>query len=613
MRITATALSFAVLIAASSSGTTIRVPNDCATIQDAIWYAEEGDTVLVADGTYTGPYNKNLEFGGKALTVRSESGPASTVIDCEDDGRGAFFHDGDRDVVLDGFTIRNGNEKYGAGIRCGSYSAPTIVHCILSHNSADSWGGGVYCFEASPVINSCLVSNNYATYGAGLTCDQGSCPSITDCIISRNTADQDGGGIDCSHGSDPLIEHCIIRDNSTTYHGWGGGINCYQSCPLIVSCIISRNTANSGGGGIGCKSSSPTITACEISDNLSDYIGGIYCNESSPVISDCMIRGNSATYYGGGIRCYYSEPVIEFCTISENTSSEGGGIFCYYSSPSIKDCTLSGNSGGMFGGGIYCYWSNPDIEACNIFENRADYGAAVCLYYSSPQIADCTVQGNSADEDGVIYCYHSLAEIDGCIISENTACHGAGILFFECSPLVSGCAILHNTADYGAGFYFHYSSPLIRNCTVTGNEARVNGGGSYGYESTPEIVNSIFWGDLPEEIYGVSTVTYSDIEGGWPGEGNIDSDPLFIGTAIHDYRLTHDSPCVDKGDPETPNSPWGGARRDMGACEYDKGWYLNEEGRIVMKPVIEGTVNRRRIFSMSASQPCRPIWGLPGS
>jgi hypothetical protein len=69
---------------------------DFLTIQEGIDAAVNGDTVLVKDGTYTGAGNKNLDYGGKAITVESENGAEFTIIDCENDGRGIYFHRGER-------------------------------------------------------------------------------------------------------------------------------------------------------------------------------------------------------------------------------------------------------------------------------------------------------------------------------------------------------------------------------------------------------------------------------------------------------------------------------------------------------------------------------------
>jgi hypothetical protein len=110
----------------------------------------------------------------------------------------------------------------------------------------------------------------------------------------------------------------------------------------------------------------------------------------------------------------------------------------------------------------------------------------------------------------------------------------------------------------------------------------------YNRGSDPIITNCILWGDLPDEIYNSDSnpiVTYSDVEGGYPGEGNIDADPHFMTFHGFDYILDVGSPCIDTGAPtiEDGISDWhprwpdwypNGPRSDMGAYggPGNKGW-----------------------------------------
>jgi hypothetical protein len=124
------------------------VPSQYPTIQAAIFAAVDGDVVIVADGVYTGPGNRDVDFGGKLLTVRSESGPESCIIDCQASSgnrhRGFYFHTNETAAaVLDGFTIQNGYAPYnepcyysGGGILCQYNANPTIRNCILRENHA---------------------------------------------------------------------------------------------------------------------------------------------------------------------------------------------------------------------------------------------------------------------------------------------------------------------------------------------------------------------------------------------------------------------------------------------------------------------------------------------
>ena len=262
--------------------------------------------------------------------------------------------------------------------------------------------------------------------------------------------------------------------------------------------------------------------------------GGIRCeNNSNPTISNCIISGN----YGGGIDCEESNPIISDCIISENGASEtyyGGGIKCTDSSPSISDCEIKGNHAQNGGAGIFVNGiSNPIISNTKVYNNNASYycGGIKISGDSSPFIVNCIIYGNSCGKDG------------------------GGI---ECADS---------------------SSPIITNCTITNNSADWNGGGICvsGDEASPILSNCIFWNDAPDEIYissGSLIITYSDIQGGWTGTGNIDADPLFADAANFDFHLTEGSPCIDTGtdagvyeDFEGDVRPWGDGF-DMGADEF---------------------------------------------
>jgi len=92
--------------------------------------------------------------------------------------------------------------------------------------------------------------------------------------------------------------------------------------------------------------------------------------------------------------------------------------------------------------------------------------------------------------------------------------------------------------------------------------------------SFPEIANCISWNNSLDEIYvavdgGAPVVSYSDIEGGWTGTENINSDPLFTSPVGYDFQLSSSSLCIDSGDPTSPLDP-DGTRNDMGALYYDQ-------------------------------------------
>jgi len=355
-----------------------------ATIQAAIGAANNGDILIVAEGTYTGTGNRDIDFNGKAITVRSAdpNNPAvvaATIIDCEDESghRGFNFHNSEGpDSVVCGFTVTNGYINEGGGIYC-SGSSPTIENCIISNNIAHGIDGGYYG-------------------GHGF-----------------------GGGIYCGSNSNPIIKNCIITGNAPEGgfgdHGpggaKGGGIYCVNSSPTIIGCTISNNNwlaDYSDGGGISCSESDPTIENCKIIDNAeSKRGGGIYCSRSSPTIINCLITGNSVKESGGGIyfSSDYHTPKIINCTISDNTASLGGAISLTTTTATITNSILWGNSPTEIvktatGTAIVTYcnvedgWSGVgNIDADPLFASPGDYHLA----FGSP----CVDAGTNSPPGGL--------------------------------------------------------------------------------------------------------------------------------------------------------------------------------------------------------------------
>ena len=202
---------------------TIRVPQDQPTIQAGIDAAVDGDTVLVDDGLYTGAGNVNLDFKGKAITVKSVNGAAATIIDCQNTAstKGFIFQSGETaSSVLNGFTVINGKKNgsrpndRGGGIYCNS-SSPSIINCIITDNETMGNGGGISCeSSSSPSIINCLITGNKTKgNGGGIWCDSSS-PNITNCTLTGNSATGNGGGIFCGASSSPIIKNTILWADS---------------------------------------------------------------------------------------------------------------------------------------------------------------------------------------------------------------------------------------------------------------------------------------------------------------------------------------------------------------------------------------------------------------
>ena len=145
---------------------------------------------------------------------------------------------------------------------------------------------------------------------------------------------------------------------------------------------------------------------------------------------------------------------------------------------------------------------------------------------------------------------------------------------------ITNCTIRGNSAGkWGGGgiFCWDSSSLSITNCTISGNSAGEGGsGGIFCDYFSPSITNCILWNDSPNEIseYGTPIVTYTDIQGGYTGESNINADPQFVNPAGGDYHLQSGSPCINAGKSgigiptdDQDGKPRDG-RPDMGAYEF---------------------------------------------
>ena len=145
-------------ISGAARANVLHVPADYPTIQAAINAASTADTVLVSPGTYF----ENLDFRGKAITVRSIAGPEVTIVDGHHAGAVVNFSSGEGpDSVIEGFTLQHGYSSWGSGISL-FVTSPTITGNIIQYNDEDIgyWGAGIGGWSSSPIIEQNLFRYN---------------------------------------------------------------------------------------------------------------------------------------------------------------------------------------------------------------------------------------------------------------------------------------------------------------------------------------------------------------------------------------------------------------------------------------------------------------------
>ncbi len=286
------------------------------------------------------------------------------------------------------------------------------------------------------------------------------------------------------------------------------------------------------------------------------------------------------TGQGGGLWADDCDLLARDCTfVACRATVEGGGAFIQASDASLERCAFIGNLAvsEVFarGGGFQLYngWRDVTIDACSLVDNEAYRGGGAHLQFSNATLRNTIVEGNTGTRSGGgIMVADAIAEFHGCTVVGNAATApvagglGGGLLAGSVFNMPSemrliNCLVTGNTAaNGGGGVEAEFGARVsMVNCTVTANNAPTAGGVYlFSNQANPsttsaELVNTVVHGNASAQIVEagprvVTTVTYSNIQGGWHGTGNIDEDPLFVGSGPHPYLIAPDSPCVDAGD-----------------------------------------------------------------
>jgi len=420
------------------------------------------------------------------------------------------------------------------------YFNSNLSGSITDFEIFNNGGRGIFISPSAKNVNvfNGIIKKNQ---GGGLYIGYEAYPSIHNIIIEGNgSTEVDGGGIIARGGC--FLDNLIIQNNIAKN---GGGIASYIygfEDMYLSNSTIENNVATQDGGGVYDKGDGTSLSNLQILNNHANNGGGIYVSSKNGIYStyftqDIFLSNNYASSNGGGIyarNCYcYSDVIIGGIVTNNIAGLNGGGIYTYNSYELGIEGDIVNNIAGQDGGGIYTLdCTGIDITNMEISNNSATNGGGV--YFKG---------------DGL----HSVNYVE---ISNNNATNKGGAIYIDSinkSINFNHITNVFNTAEiFGGGVYASYT-----------DTANVN------------IINSVMWNDDPDEIVdptGNIIITYSNIEGGWTGTGNIDTNPLFLDPTNGDYNLSWlnfpledytKSPCIESSSDST----------DMGAYPFDRAYY----------------------------------------
>lgn len=257
---------------------------DFPTIQAALDAALPGDTIELTDGLFTGDGNRDLDFGGKALTLRGQSGNADLcVLHCQasssDTHRGFHFHSGEGpETEIADLTVWSG---------FGHYDEFTI-----------SRAGGAYCENTSPTMRRCAFVECRADFGGAVVILGRGAPLIEDCRFILNSATYEAGAICCRDSVAVVLDGCTFTENAANIRA-GALLSDDFGAPQVIRCTFIRNTAPNGGGAYICGEAESLFDGCSFVSNGADpYVNsgaGLFCAcHGLAVMEACIIAFSPA-------------------------------------------------------------------------------------------------------------------------------------------------------------------------------------------------------------------------------------------------------------------------------------------------------------------------------
>ena len=354
------------------------------TIQNAIDYAGENDTVLVQPGTYT----ENIiwpETNGIKLISAGDS--SNTIIDGGGVSSVIYMNPQsatiDTTTLIQGFKIMNGGNVSKGGGLLVSNSSPLLKEIHVSNNQSTTEGGGIHGYSSGLIITKSNVYNNSSPYGGGMWLEYSNV-NFNEVKIMYNSCVGEGAGIRFSEGGSADISNSEISNNfggsgvvttsntnnfnNVIFDGntgayYGGALNIYAGSNVnLDNCLIIRNSASHGGAIHNGSPSSLTINNTKIMYNHASYHGGAIGSTDNPTVNNAFIAYNTADGDGSQIWLYSAEGLYNNTTF---ISTRNPAIYSHSeSTPTLVNCNFLNTN-------IYNNDNSSVITATNNYWNHS--------------------------------------------------------------------------------------------------------------------------------------------------------------------------------------------------------------------------------------------------